>query len=286
MVNQKLSCLDKASYLPEVELTLDWEKRSDLVYAPEQRKTPRILDNNEITDRDPKALEMAVKVSKQPGGLKRPKASSTTVYQKTGKTDPKDPRRYKRLPLKIDKLTDHTVKMEKGALLRRSGVSFRTAAEESQIKDLYEACTPGLSKYRKNTPGPSEIGKSTPGPSEPTISIPGPSVPTKFKRKAEKEKFAKGQAKKAAKPRIVEYSEDESEENDMSDWTVEEDEAEKTAASKDVIEPSDTVVTRTPKTIEGSRKKNAEGTRKSTRQRRGVDKMGGVMIHRIQKKVT
>ena len=86
-----------------------------------------------------------------------------------------------------------------------------------------------------------------------------------------------GQAKKAAKPRIVEYSEDESEENDMSDWTVEEDEAEKTAASKDVIEPSDTVVTRTPKTVEGSRKKNAEGTRKSTRQRRGVDKMGGVM---------
>ena len=104
VVNQKLFCLDKASNLPEVELTLDWEKRSDLVYAPEQRKTPRILNDDEITDRDPKATEMADKVSKQPGGLKRHKASSTTtVYQKTGKADPKDPRRYKRLPLKIDK---------------------------------------------------------------------------------------------------------------------------------------------------------------------------------------
>ena len=242
------------------------------------------MDDDEINDRDPKATEIADKVPKQPGWLKRHKTSSTTVYQKTEKTDPKDPRRYKRLPLKIDKLTDHTVKMEKGALLRRSGVSFRTAAEESQIRDLNEACTPGPSKYRKSTPGPSETGKSTPGPSEPTKSTPGPSVPTKFKRKAEKEKIAMGQAKKAAKPRIVEYSEDESEENDTSDWTVEEDEAAKTAASKEVIEPSDTVVTRTPKTVEGNRKKGAEGTRKSTRQRRGVDKMGGVMIHRIQHK--
>ena len=38
VVNQKLSCLDKAGNLPEVELTLDWEKRSDLVYAPQNRK--------------------------------------------------------------------------------------------------------------------------------------------------------------------------------------------------------------------------------------------------------
>ena len=28
---KKLSCLDKASDLPDVELNLDWEKRSDLV---------------------------------------------------------------------------------------------------------------------------------------------------------------------------------------------------------------------------------------------------------------
>ena len=34
VINQKLSCLDKASNIPNVELTLDWEKRSNLVYAP------------------------------------------------------------------------------------------------------------------------------------------------------------------------------------------------------------------------------------------------------------
>ena len=82
---------------------------------------------------------------------------------------------------------------------------------------MNDACTPGPSKYRKSTPDPSETGKSTPGPSEPAKSTPGPSVPTKLKRKAEKEKIAMGKAQKAAKPRIVEYSEDESEENDMSD---------------------------------------------------------------------
>ena len=36
-------------------------KRSDLVYS-KQRKTPRILDDDEINDRDPKATEVADKV--------------------------------------------------------------------------------------------------------------------------------------------------------------------------------------------------------------------------------
>ena len=79
------------------------------------------------------------------------------------------------------------------------------------------------------------------------------------------------------KQRVVEYSEDESEEDEDSDWTVEADEAAKTAASGGAIEPSETDKERTPK-------QGAAGTRKSTRQRRGVDKMGGVMIHRIQHK--
>ena len=46
--------------------------------------------------------------------------------------------------------------MEKGSLLRRSGVSFRSAAEESQIEDRSDACTPDPSKPLKSTPGPSE----------------------------------------------------------------------------------------------------------------------------------
>ena len=81
VVNQKLSCLDKASNLPEGELTLDWEKRSDLVYAPEQRKTPRILDDEEINETDPKVTEVADRVPKPPGWLKRKKTRTTTVYQ-------------------------------------------------------------------------------------------------------------------------------------------------------------------------------------------------------------
>ena len=107
VINQKLPCLDKASGLPEVELNLDWEKRSDLVYAPENRKTPRVLDENELieTDVDPKAKEVdpkAQELSKAPEWLNRQGTSTKTVYQRTGKTDPKDPRKYKRLPLKVE----------------------------------------------------------------------------------------------------------------------------------------------------------------------------------------
>ena len=82
----------------EVELNLDWEKRSDLVYAPENRKTPRVLDENELieTDVDPKAKEVdpkAQELPKAPEWLKRHRTNTTTVYQQTGNTDPKDPRR-------------------------------------------------------------------------------------------------------------------------------------------------------------------------------------------------
>ena len=90
-----------------------------MVYAPENRKTPRVLDEQELIETDPKAQEVADpketgKIPKAPEWLKRHKTSTTTVYQNIGKTDPKDPRRYKRLPLKIEKLTKHTVQMEKG----------------------------------------------------------------------------------------------------------------------------------------------------------------------------
>ena len=108
VINQKLSCLDKASGLSNMELTLDWEKLSNLVYAPENRKTPRVLDEHDLIemDVDPKATEVvdpkaAQKIPKAPEWLKRHKTSTTTVYQKTEKTNPKDPRGYKRLPLKI-----------------------------------------------------------------------------------------------------------------------------------------------------------------------------------------
>ena len=61
VINQKLQCLDEASGLPAVEINLDWDKRSDLVYAPEMRKTPRV-DEHELAEAEvelthPKAPE-------------------------------------------------------------------------------------------------------------------------------------------------------------------------------------------------------------------------------------
>ena len=182
VTNQKLSCLDKASVLPDVELYLDWEKRSDLVYAPENRKTPRVLDESDLieTDAENDQLDVDIKATelvdpkarelpKAPDWLNRHETSTTTVYQKTGKKDPKDPRRYKRLPQKIEKLTKHTVQMKKGSLLRRISVSFRSAVDESRIEKGINA----------NTPGPSK--------------------PTKHKRQAEKDQLEMEQARKTKK---------------------------------------------------------------------------------------
>ena len=269
VVNQKLSCLDKAGNLPEVEHTLDWEKRSDLVYAPQNRKAPIILDDDVVAD--PKAPEVLdpkeLSPPKTATWLKKHKTSSTTVYQRTGKTDPNDPRRYKRLPLKNEKMTKHTLQMEKGSLLRRSGVSFRSAAEESLIGNRSEECTPGPSRNVTSTPAPSESNK--------------------YKRKAENDRTAMENVRKSIKQRIVEYSVDESEDDDDdydSEWEI--GRREPTIGAANEEQDVQSVSVNSPRSVGGKRNKNQyeTATRKSTQQRRGVDKMGGVMIHRIEHK--
>ena len=116
VINQNLQCLDEASGLPAVEINLDWDKRSDLVYALELRKMPRVLDEHELAE-----AEVELTHPKAPEWLKRHKTStmteqtSTTVYERTGKTDPKDPRRYKQLTSTKEKLTPHTLQLNKGA---------------------------------------------------------------------------------------------------------------------------------------------------------------------------
>ena len=238
VVNQKLSCLDKAGNLPDVELNLDWEKSSNLVCAPQNRKAPIILDDEVVADPnaqevvDPKEIRSAPKA---PTWLKKHKTSSTTVYHRTAKTDPKDPRRYKRLPLKIEKLTKHTVQMEKGSLLRRSGVSFRSAGEENLIEKRSDACSPGPSKRVHSTPGPSE--------------------PTKGKPRAEKDRVKMENARRSTKQRIVEYSADESEDDEDSEWEIERNEPVKITASEGDDVPSGTARERSPKTVGGKRKK-------------------------------
>ena len=219
-----------------------------------------MLDDDEVAD--PMAPEVVNPKEpgppKTPTWLKRHKASSTTVYQRTGKTDPKDPRRYKRLPLKIDKMTEHTVQMKKGSLLRRSGVSFRSAAEEGLIGNKSEECIPGPSRNVTSTPASSDSNK--------------------YKRKAEKDRAAMENARKATKQRIVEYSADESEDDDDeydSEWEIGRREPTLGATNEGQDVPS--VSVNSPRPVGGRRNKNQHeaATRKSTRQRRGVDKMGG-----------
>ena len=145
--------------------------------------------------------------------------------------------------------------MKKGSLLRRSGLSFRTAAEESRIEKGTDA----------NTPGPSK--------------------PTKLKRQAEKDQLEIEQVRKTKKNRIVEYSEDEdtkrarktkknrivenseekSDEDEDSEWAVvgRAGETEKTAAiGKN--EPSGTDREQTPKTVGNKKKLGEDATRRST----------------------
>ena len=89
------------------------------------------------------------------------------------------------------------------------------------------------------------------------------------------------------KRRVMESSDEESEEEDENKQTNERRDGEtKITAAKNrttaTSEPSCTEQTSVSKTIGQKRKVTKEATRRSTRQRKGVDKMGGVMIYRIE----
>ena len=92
-------------------------------------------------------------------------------------------------------------------------------------------------------------------------------------------------ARRLTKQRIMEYSADKSEDDEDSKWEMERNKPIKSAANEGNDVPS--ARESSPRSVGGKRNKNQceTATRKSTRQRRGVDKMGGgVMIHRIEHK--
>ena len=116
-----------------------------------------------------------------------------------------------------------------------------------------------------------------PGSSRNVNSTPAPSESNKYKRKAEKDRTAMENARRSTKQRIVEYSADESEDDDDDDseWEIGRSEPIIGAANEGKDVPS--VRENSPRSVGGKRNKNQceTATRKSTRQRRGVDKMGG-----------
>ena len=83
-------------------------------------------------------------------------------------------------------------------------------------------------------------------------------------------------ARRSTKQWIVEYSADESEDDEDSEWEIERNEPIKSAANEGNDVPS--VREKSPRSVSGKRNKNHSetATRKSTRQRRGVDKWGGL----------
>ena len=93
---------------------------------------------------------------------------------------------------------------------------------------------------------------------------------------AEKDRIAMENARRSTKQLIVEYSADESEEDEDSEWEIEQNEPIKGAANEGNDVPS--VREKSPRSVGGKRNKNQceTATRKSTRQRRRVDKMGGL----------
>ena len=196
------------------------------------------------------------------------------VYQLAGKTDPKDPRRYKRLSSNLEKLTPHTVQINEGSLLRRSGISFRSAAEEIRAEKGNDPETPGPSK-----------------PREPKVKALKKLRGT-LKKRNQTMKWAQmdSEERKRKKRRLLESSDEESDEkneNENARTNVrQEGKATRTTATKnqssEANKPSGTAKAILRKTVGQKRKISEEVTRRSTRQRKGVDKMGGMMIHRIE----
>ena len=171
------------------------------------------------------------------------------------------------------------MQLDKGVLLRRSMVSFRSAADEKRIRKEDKTNTPGTSRSE---------GSKNAGDTEKTKAA------TKRASLVEEDLRRK-------KRRVLESSDDETDGEDETErekqrqTTVEVTESDKQAGeTKNLSEvenqasgskkPAVSEGEGGPKSVGKRRKVSEEATRRSTRARRGVDEMGGVVIQRIEPK--
>ena len=299
VLKQKCLCLDETD--PEMSKVAfpqhsNWEERSDLTYAPTLRRAPITLDSDQQMDACPREgseVGPQIQGSGDTGPNIQGSGGGRTLYQRTTS---KTLNRYKLLKSNVISESEHTLKLKNGSVLRKSAVASKPKPDlpkkrkPATLKDMLASAKKGAvvspkSKRAKTTrtvqvatfesdssdtedDQPLNIPARLPvemlarreaiaagqGPSGSTTVMEG-GTGAKAKSRVTRAKRGKGGQRKQAK---------ESQERPAL------------VARECLVNSSQ------EEDVESGSQSESSGTRRSTRRRKPVDKMGGVMIETIQ----
>ena len=126
VLKQKCLCLDEND--PEMSKIAfpqhsNWEERSDLTYAPALRRAPIMLDSDQQMDTCPgegSGVAPKIQGSKDTGPNVQWGGGARDLYQRTTS---KTQNRYKLLKSNVISESKHTIKLKNGSVLRKSAVA-------------------------------------------------------------------------------------------------------------------------------------------------------------------
>ena len=299
VLKQKCLCLDETD--PEMNKVAfpqhsNWEERSDLTYAPTLRRAPITLDSDQQMDACPREgseVGPQIQGSGDTGPNIQGSGEGRTLYQRTTS---KTLNRYKLLKSNVISESEHTLKLKNGSVLRKSAVASKPKPDlpkkrkPATLKDMLASAKKGAvvspkSKRAKTTRtvqvATFESDSSDTEDNRP-LNIPA-RLPVEML--ARREAIAAGQGPSGsttvmeggtgakAKSRVTRAKRGKGGQRKQAN---ESQERPALVARECLVNSSQ------EEDVESGSQSESSGTRRSTRRRKPVDKMGGVMIETIQ----
>ena len=274
----------------------NWEERSDLTYAPALRRAPITLDSDQQMDACPRG-ESEVAPHTQGSGNTGPNIQGSgkgrNLYQRTTS---KTLNRYKLLKSNVISESEHTFKLKNGSVLRKSAVASKPKHDlpkkrkPATLKDMLASAKRGAvvspKSKRAKTTQTVQLATFESDSSDTEDNLPL-NIPVRLPVEllARREAIAAGQGPSGsttgvgggtgakAKSRVTRAKRGK---GGQSKQLKESQERPALAARECLVNSSQ------EEEVESGSQSESSGTRRSTRRRKPVYKMGGVMIETIQ----
>ena len=294
VLKQKCLCLDEGDpEMSSIEFSQhsNWEERSDLTYAPALTKAPLILDSDqqmEIGQGEVSGVDPKIQGSRDAGGSKiQGRGGGDYLYQRTTS---RTLNRYKLLKSHVISESKHILKLKNGSVLRKSAVAVMPKnmlpkkRKPATFKEMLSSAKKGAIESPKSKRPIAKQQKpvvtfhSDNSDSEDyrPLNITPARLPVEVM--ARQEAIAAGQGP-GSSTLVVEHEA----------GTRAKPKATKTKQAKRGKGSQDRpalvareCLTNSSQEEESGSQSESSGTRKSTRRRKPVDKMGGIMIDIIQ----
>ena len=296
----KCLCLDETD--PEMSKVAfpqhsNWEERSDLTYAPALRRAPITLDGDQQMDTCPGEVSgVAPKIqgSRDTGPNIQGSGGEHNLYQRTTS---KTLNRYKLLKSNVISESEHTLKLKNGSVLRKSAVASKPKPnlpkkrKPATLKDMLASARKGavVSPKSKRAKAMQTVQVATfeSDGSDTEDYQPLNIIPARLpvEMLARREATAAGQGPSGstavvergtgakAKSRVTRAKREKGGQRKQ----VKESQERPVLVARECL-----VISSQEEDVESGSQSESSGTRRSTRRRKPVDKMGGVMIDTIQ----